>query len=476
MTPSKAQPGPDEGPGTPGRVGTDTRAGADRPNPRIVLTYLSSTAKAGWQRVRGAVVPNTQAAVFATFSWLICHQLLGAPNPIFAPVATFLCLGFSRNREPRRVLEVGLGATIGVFIGEVLTHAVGFGWWQLLLLLLTTPLLARFLANSDLLTFQTAINAVVVGSMIQLATSSGIDPRAASFGRWTDALIGSGIALVASIILPSSLTSRPRRYTATALGGIADALDAVGHGLEQGEVNRGKAAYAALAVARTQLTDGEAAQRSASDMVQLKPSRRAERADLAELDRMLRLGDRLHGSVFMLTRQAAGMIGESGAYPEVAELTAEAGRTLRSLARQVGRWEKPEGARAQAMALAARLEPDALGESADWRSNALVSLLRSVIVDLLQITGLSVPQARSALPDTGDLDVRSDDAETLPSEESSDLWGTLTFPAIPAEPDPQPRTGPAPAPEPEPDRRRPAGSEQQDGPRPEDGHRPGGIS
>ena len=407
-----------------------------------MLAYVRSSAKAGWQRVRGALVPNTQAAVFATVAWLICYEVLGGTNPIFAPIATFLCLGFSRNREPRRVLEVGLGATIGVFIGEVVTTAIGFGWWQLLLLLLVTPLIARFLDSADLLTFQTAINAVVVGSMMQLV--SGVAQREASMGRWTDALIGAGVALVAAIILPSSLTSRPRRYTASALGGIADALDEIAHGLTLGEVGRGKAAYAPLVVARKQLTDGETAQRSASDMAQLKPSRRTDRADLAELDRLLRLGERLHGSVFMLARQSAGMVGESGTYWVIGDLTAEAGRTLRLLARQIGRWEKPEGARAKAAELAARLEPELVAGAADWRSSALVALLRAVTVDLLQLTGLSVPQARSALPDTGDLDMRSDDAEALPNEETSDLWGTLTFPAVDDEDQPGSADGAGP--------------------------------
>lgn len=401
---------------------------ADRRSPQVALAYLRSSAKAGWQRVHGALVPNTQSAVAATIAWLIAHELFGGTNPIFAPIATYLCLGFSRNREPRRVVEVGIGATIGVFLGEVVTAGIGFGWWQLLVLLLVAPLIARFLASTDLLTFQTAINALVVGSMIQLAT--GVAEREASIGRWSDALIGAGVALVAAVVLPRSLTSRPRRYTSSALGGIADALEAIAQGLQQGEVGRGKSAYAALTVVRSQLSEGETAWRSASDMVLLNPARRTDRIDLAELDRLLSLADRLHGSVFMLARQAAGMIGESGAYPVIGELTGEAGRTLRLLARQVGRWEKPERARTAALELAGRLDPALVAGRDDWRGDALASMLRAIVVDLLQLTGLSVPQARAALPDIGALDVRSDEAEALPHEAVSDLWGTATFRAL----------------------------------------------
>lgn len=416
---------------------------------RVVDAYVRSNAKAGWQRLRGAVVPNTHAAIFATISWLICHDLLGAPSPVFAPIATYLCLGFTRNREPRKVLEVGVGATIGVFIGEVSSYAFGFGWWQVLLLLLVTPLIARFLDGADLLTFQTTTNALMVGSMIQVA--SGIGARELSFGRWTDAVIGAAVALVASLVLPRSVTSRPRRYTATALTGIADALHAIAQGLEDGDVGQTKVAYAELDVAAQQITAGVAARRSAADVVLLQPARRTDRASLAELKRLLRLSDRLHGSVFMLARQTAGMIGEAGPNPVVAELTEEASRTLRELATQIGRWEKPDRARDDAMALSARLSPDAIDE-ADWRSNALVALLRSVSVDLLQLTGLSVPQARAALPDTGDLDVRSDEADALPEEGDSDLWGTMTFPTVEDEEAEQEEPGPAPDPDDRPQR------------------------
>ena len=90
-------------------------------------SYFIAQFGKGWTRVRGAVIPNTQTAVFATISWVLCRTLLDDPNPIFAPIVTFLCMGFSRNREPRKVIEIGLGASTGVLIGGLVGHHLGFG-------------------------------------------------------------------------------------------------------------------------------------------------------------------------------------------------------------------------------------------------------------------------------------------------------------------------------------------------------------
>ncbi|QGF23186.1 FUSC family protein [Raineyella fluvialis] len=435
----------------PSSAGRPTSSSLRR-TPRLVLAYVRSTARAGWLRVRGAVVPNTQSAVFATASWLICRYLIGDPSPIFAPIATFLCLGFTRNREPRKVIEVGIGATIGVLLGEVVVAAIGFGWWQLGLVLLTTPLLGRFLDRSDLMTFQTAINTMVVGSMsLVAATARAPGAVSAPFGRWVDALVGVAVALVAAAVLPQSLTSRPRRYTASALAGLARALDSIAEGMTDGDVRKVAEAYADLSVARNQVGDGQTARHSAADMARLNPARRADRHQLAELDRLLRLSDRLNGTLFVLARQAAGIVGESGRQPAVAELASDAAASLHDLARQIGHWEKPIRARETALMMAARLSPDDIDTSTGWRTTALVSLLRAVAVDLLQLTGLSLPQARAALPDIGRLDPGSgsDDVIAMPEEAPSNLWGTSTFPVIPEHP---------------PSRRRPKDSPHQDTP------------
>lgn len=407
--------------------------------PAVARAYVASRVRTGWQRVRGALVPNTQAAVFAALSWAICYYLLGEPNPIFAPIATYLCLGFSRNREPRKVLEVALGATLGVAIGELSVHLIGFGAWQILLLFLLTPLIARFIDGADFVTFQTSINAVVVGSMSLLAASAGSQ---SATGRWTDAVVGGLVALVGAIVLPSSLTTRPRRYTVTALREVATALDSVGAGLRDGDADEVRAAYGSLAVARTQITEGEAARSSAADLAALNPVRRTERLHLVELKRLLDLTDRLHTSVAMLSRQAAGMTSEAGSRRSAGERTEALARATRQLADEIGDWQRPEQARRSAVDIAATLSPGQAHDECGWRSSALFSLLRAIAVDLLQLSGLSMVQARTALADTEGLDARRQDRHLPAAEQGSGMWGTGTLPVVGDDDPPADRTPP----------------------------------
>ena len=95
---------------------------------RLLLTGLG--LRQGVRRMRGSLVPVLTASAAACIAYLIAHNLLGHPTPFFAPVAAWICLGFTYNRVPRKVLEIGAGATIGVAIGEVILLSLGAGAWQ----------------------------------------------------------------------------------------------------------------------------------------------------------------------------------------------------------------------------------------------------------------------------------------------------------------------------------------------------------
>lgn len=392
-----------------------------------LLAYGQSRVRSGWVRARGAVVPNTQSAIAATIAWLICRYVIGQPHPVFGAIACYLAMGFSRNRQPRRVLEIGLGATFGVAVGEFVVRFVGFGWWQLLVIMLVTPLVARFIDRADLMTFQSTINAMVVASLASLVLADGQTQNGVA--RWVDALVGAGVALLASIILPTNITTRPRRYASTAILRSADALEAIGDGLRKGDGSHIHSAFGHLAVTRHQLTDGTAALSSALDLALINPRFRAERIDLAEIDRLMTITGRMHTSMTMLARQARAIVGESGPRPRPGELVSEVATVMRHLGASVGHWSKPVLARREASEIATKLAPLDTGALDEWRTTALVSLLRAVVVDLLQLSGLSLDQARAALTSSPAMNPERMKA-TLPEEGGSSMWGTVTFPAI----------------------------------------------
>ena len=148
--------------------------------------FAVGEVRTGLRRVRGSVVPLLQSAMAAGLAWFLAEQLLGRQAPLFAPIAAFVCLGFKVDRVPRKVAEMGVGATVGVLIGEVISLYLGAGWWQMALALISGAMIGRFLDRGELTTMQGGVNAMVVVGMTSYAAQSG-----GFTGRWMDAIVGA---------------------------------------------------------------------------------------------------------------------------------------------------------------------------------------------------------------------------------------------------------------------------------------------
>ena len=382
--------------------------------------FAVGEVRTGLRRVRGSFVPLIQSAMAAGLAWFLAEQLLGRHAPLFAPIAAFVCLGFKVDRAPRKVAEMGVGATIGVLIGEAISIYLGAGWWQMSLALVTGALIGRFLDRGDLTTMQGGVNAMVVVGMTSYASQSG-----GFTGRWMDAIVGALVALVVAVLLPRHPTERPRRYAKTTLSEFAGMLDMLGRGLIMGDVEELADSRAQRKVVQQVSNTWETTLSTARDVVAANPSLWSQRSEVAELQRLYRLTTRAQRSSYMLGRQGLSMVEEVGPLREVGSLVLEASRATHALAGAVGAWQRPEKVRATLLSIAHRASPTGLGTE-EWRDIALMSVMRAMIVDLLQITGLSRADARNALAEaTGRpfSESSEDQAESDSDDLSSPLWG-----------------------------------------------------
>lgn len=381
--------------------------------------FAAAWVRQGGRRVRGSFVPIVQAALAASAAWLIAAQVLGRYSPIFAPIAAFVCLGFKTDRVPRKVAELGVGATAGVLIGEAFATWVEIGWWQLALALMVGSLTGRFLDRGDLTTIQGGINAVVVLGMSSWAVPGGVT------GRWIDAIVGAGVALVVAALLPRHPTARPRRYARSTLSEFATLLDMVARGLNTGDLELLADSRGQRRAVGELTTDWEETLTTAREVVAVNPSLWRQRGEVAELGRLFRLTSRAQRTAYMLVRQGHSMTEESGPLPEIGALVGRIGQATHALAGSVGQWNRPVFARESLLKVAALATPSEV-EGSDWRPVALMSLVRSLVVDLLQLTGLSREQARDRLTDTHGRVHREPEAD-LPGSGSDDdaspLWG-----------------------------------------------------
>ncbi|MBK8462544.1 MAG: FUSC family protein [Nigerium sp.] len=389
-------------------------------DPRVWAVFVVAFARQGMRRVRGAAWPVVTAAFAASLAYLFAEQVLGRPAPVFAPIAAWVCLGFKVDRVPRKVAELGVGATVGVLLGELLADLIHLGWWQVGVALLAGGLTGRFLDRGDLTTIQAGVNAVVIVGMSWWQAAAG-----GFTGRWIDALVGAGIAFVFSALLPRHPTERPRRYAAAALAEFATLLTMLSRALTTGDRAMMRDVRAQLRAIRALLENWEETLVTARAVVALNPSLWRQRGEVAELDRIFRLTTRSQRVAEMLVRQSRGMTEEVGAMPGLGAIAGEVADAAQSLSGSVSQWKRPDQARAELEHIAGRIAPAELA-GGDWRPAVLASLLRALLMDLLQVTGLSREQAHDALIDTWGRPFGPHDGE-VPASESDDgpsaLWG-----------------------------------------------------
>lgn len=343
----------------------------------------------GRSRVRRAFVPLLQAAVAAGVAYAVAHNLLGHEMPFFAPICAWVCLGFSPDRELRRVAELGVGVALGVAFGDLVAHGIGSGPWQIGLTLLAAALLARFIDRGQMLTTQAGVQAIVIIGMPQI--------QAGPVGRWTDAAIGAATALLVATFTPGDPRRRARALGGEATTALAEMLRELAAGLRTGDEALLRDALARGRATQGLLEDWAASAAAGLQNTRLDAASRRYRQDFRRLVLQAELVDRAVRSVRVLARRAVAVPDQDG-LEDVAELLGQAARATQVLAAVVGAGSEGAPARAALREAAELADPGALGEHG-WQAQSLVMLVRSPLVDLLEAAGATQAEAREALPE-----------------------------------------------------------------------------
>jgi hypothetical protein len=222
------------------------------------------------------------------------------------------------------------------------------------------------------------------------------DPGAA-FTRWTDAVIGGAVALVAATVVPAAPLRRPREQAAVVMRKIANLLHAAGEVMADGE---SEPAMALLADARS--TDGlirelQAAADEGLSVVDSSPFRVRHKDNLRKMVDLVDPLDRALRSTRVLVRQTAVAAYHRRPVPaSYSRLALDLGDAARAVADELA---------ANRMAVEARGAVLAVGEATGQversevlAAEAVLAQLRSVVVDLLMVTGLDQMESTDALP------------------------------------------------------------------------------
>jgi len=189
-----------------------------------------TSVRARRARLRAKAWQIGQCAVAAGVAWVIAADVFDHPTPFFAPIAAVVSLGTSYGQRLRRVAEVTVGVAIGVLVGDLLTHLLGTGGWQIALIVSLAMSTAVLLGQGVVFVNQAAVQAIVVSTLVPTPD--------AAFIRWTDALIGGAVALVAATLVPRAPLRRPREQAAIVMRKISTLLRAASESIGDGDFER----------------------------------------------------------------------------------------------------------------------------------------------------------------------------------------------------------------------------------------------
>ncbi|HET7397903.1 MAG TPA: FUSC family protein [Intrasporangium sp.] len=341
------------------------------------------------RRVRTNAFLIVQSAVSAGLAWWFATTVVGHQAPFFAPIVAVVCLGMSYGQRLRRVFEVAIGVAVGVFTADLFVHVVGTGPWQVTTVVLASMALAQLLDAGRILVTQAAVQSIVVTTLV---ASPG-----QAFTRWTDALIGGGVALVAATIVPQAPLRRPRVVASQAVRTIGELLRRAAASARDGDVEAAAAVLASARATDSLLRDLRTAADEGLSVIASSPFSRSHAPGVRKMVDLVEPLDRAMRSTRVLVRRITVAVGRGerlpAGYPELLERLAEATDVIgRALAENAS----PEVARAGVLRVATAT--GAVPRTASLATETVLAQIRSVVVDLLRLTGMDVDDAIAALP------------------------------------------------------------------------------
>lgn len=350
-------------------------------------------------RSRNSLVPAVQMTVCAVGAYAFAEYVLGHSGPLFAATSSLIALGFSREPRLRRVLEVGMGCTIGIAVGDLLLHWLGSGIWQAAIVLLFSTLLARFLDSGSIFTTQLGLQSVLV---VLLPAPDG-----GPFTRSFDAVVGGLFALLITVIVPKDPRREPRQDVKKLLYELAEVLRECGNALNNSDSTQ---AWHALVRGRNcqQLVDRmRQTLQTSGEVAMLAPAHRRHRDELDRLRESLDFIDLALRNSRVFARRLTSAINHAALSDEatenIAEVLFESAAAIDELS--LGLAETQDGARRAHLRtarqdlseIALRLHPRLL-QVQRLEGETVVMLYRPLMVDLLEATGMDADEARDILP------------------------------------------------------------------------------
>lgn len=357
----------------------------------------------GIHRVRADFFQSVQIVAASMGAWLFSERVLGHHEPIFAPVAALVSLGYvSGAKHSRRILEVSFGVTLGILIGDLLLILLGHGTWQAAVVLFLTVIIARFIDKGIIFTIQLSFQACFT---LLLPVPDD------AFTRSFDGLVGGAFAFLAMYLMPRDPRKNPRERATALMDAFAKVFTLSSEAIRYYDYNK---AYQSLLDARAlqPLYDaGRGDLITAQGMNELSWNSRKSKGELERMSKTLAaidlairndrvLNRRMASTIHHVQLRAAAQVSLSKALDELSLASQSIGLGMSS-PKQEEREYYMKKAQDRMVHLAGTLEPRYMGV-ASFEGESLVLMLRLIVVDFLEATGMSHKDALDKLMPLGE--------------------------------------------------------------------------
>lgn len=346
--------------------------------------------RARWSRLRSRSFLIPQTAVTAGLAWILASELFRHQNPFFAPIAAIICLGGTFGHRMRRGVEIALGVAVGIAVGDLFVQLFGQGAWQVVLVVGVSMALATLLGAGQLMTTQAGVQALVVTLLLPDPTQ-GLE-------RWLDAVVGCVVALLVATIAPSSPLRQPGKLAAAILAEVAATLDATAAALRLDDEAAADRVLERARATEEQLQMLAEANREGLAVIRQSPFRRGQLPEVQAYAQLLDPLDRASRNLRVLARRAVVLVWRGQHVPAgYLELLTRLGRAAAAMAAEIEAGRLPEAVRGELVDIGRASSHLVLPHSLS--AVAILAQARSMTVDLLELTGLSLDDARELVPE-----------------------------------------------------------------------------
>lgn len=352
-------------------------------------------------RVRSRLLFILQSAIGAGIAYWVAAELFEHARPFFAPMACVIILGLTGGDRIKRAVELTLGAALGVGLGDLLIMQIGSGYWQIFIVVLTALTVASFVSKSGLVSNQMSTGGILIATILPPGGGGGPD-------RMVDAFIGGVVGILVIALLPSSPLRAGRQEVANVLGIASSVLDDVADALRNKDAKALNETLSAIRNSQTDVDKLKTAATSGREQASISPFQWSNRGRIRSLFRILPPVDNAIRNSRVLARRALVLTQDgdqvSADQIEIIEEIAAIALSLSDLYER--HREVSEATEIPDLVRRLRLLGSRVGtEVAEGRvlsAQVILAQSRSIIVDLLQVCGMSRESAVAVLVPTSE--------------------------------------------------------------------------